>query len=105
MRSGARKLLVDDIAEDATLLVVVVGLCAVQLFLHELGDDRRGDDLGMGMVQRRARGPALVLEDQDVAQAAVALEVQDAVAVGPEHLLHLALGQVPRGERHAPAIR
>ena len=91
---GRGKLLVDDIAEDAALLVVVVGFGAVQLFLHELRDDRRGDDLRMGVVQRGTCGPALVLEDQHIAQAAVALQVQDPVAVGPEHFFHLAFGQL-----------
>jgi hypothetical protein len=91
---GARELLPDDIAEDAAFLVVVVGFCAVELFLHEFGDDRRGDDLGMRVVQGRAGGPALVLEDQDIAETAVAFEVENAVPVGPEDLFDLAFGQV-----------
>src|SRR5512134_2055557 len=52
----------------------------------------------MRMVQGRARGPALVFEHQHVPEAAVALKIQDAVSVGPEHFFNLAFGKVLEAE-------
>ena len=49
------------------------------------------------MIERRARRLAVILEDDDVAEAAVAFEVLHAVAEGAQHLLH---GRLPhRRER------
>ena len=56
------------------------------------------------MVQDRAGGPALVLENKNVPETAVALEVKYTVAVGPEDFLDLAFGQVLEPERVLRAL-
>ena len=45
------------------------------------------------MLDRRARGFAVILENQNVAEALVVFQVQHAVAVAPQHVFHGALRQ------------
>ncbi len=69
-------LLAQDVAPDAALLALVVVGRAVQLLAHHDGDDGRGDELGVRMLERRARRLAVILEDQDVGEARVLLEIE-----------------------------
>ena len=69
----------------------------VHLFLDALGDHRQRDQLRVRMFQRRARRFAVVLEKQDVAEAAVLLQIVDALLERPEHLFDLLLRHLAQG--------
>src|SRR5579862_1611305 len=62
---------------------------AVHFLGHALGNNRQSDKLRVSMFQRGAGGIAMVFEDQDVFEAAILLEVNDAVTIGPKHIFHL----------------
>ena len=79
-------ILLDDVAEHAALLELVVAPRALELLHERLGNDGRGDELGVGVLERRPRAGAVVLEDEDVADAPVTVEIHDALAVRLEHL-------------------
>ena len=64
----------------------------VDLLAHEGRHDRQRNQLRMRMLERRASRPAVVLEQQDVAQAAVLPEVAHALAERRQHPLDLGLG-------------
>jgi hypothetical protein len=86
LRDQARALfllLAKNIAKDAPLFEVVVFTRAVHLFAHPLGDNRQGDELGVRMLERGARRLTVVLEDEDVLEAPVLLEIQNAIAESP----------------------
>ena len=53
--------------------------------------DRQRDQLRVRVLERRARRRAVVLEHQDVAEAAVALEIEHPLAERPQHPLDLRL--------------
>src|SRR5271165_6234225 len=86
-------LLADDVAKDAALFFVVVVPTAVHFLAYAAGDDGQGDELGMRMFDRGASGFAVILENQDVAEALIVLEVQHAVAIGPEDVFQRAFGE------------
>src|SRR5713101_7633892 len=90
-------LLADDVAEDAALFLLVIVLAAVHFLAHALGDNRQRNQLRMGVLERRPGSLAVVLENQDVTEALVILQVEDAVAIGPQHLFDGSLGH--RGQR------
>ena len=58
-----------------------------------LGHNRQCDQLRVGMLERGSGGLAVVLEDHDVLEAAILLEIDDAVAPCPEHALDILLRQ------------
>ena len=72
-------------------LAAIVPLGAVDLFAHEVGHDRQRDELRVRVLERRAGRRAVVLEDQDVAEAPILLQIEDALAEGPQHPLDLGL--------------
>ena len=84
MRTPAVVSCADDVAEDAALLEIVESFGAVHFLLHALGDHRQRDELRVGMLQRGAGRFAMVLEQEDVAEAAVLLEIVDALLEGPQ---------------------
>src|SRR5258706_7694585 len=88
------KLLLDHVAGDAAFLEPVMLERPVQLLGHSLRDDGRGHELGVAVLQGGAGVLAVVLEDQDVAEAVVVLEVHHAVPEGPEHVLDLLRRQL-----------
>src|SRR5713101_4034880 len=90
-------LLADDVAEDAAFFLVVVVPAAFHLLVDQLRHDGQGNELRVRMLQRGASRFAVILEDQDVAEALVVLQVEHAVAIRPEDILHGPLGK--RGER------
>ena len=69
--------------------VVVIVLRAVHFLAHALGDDRQGDQLGMRVFERGAGSFTVILEEQNVAEAAVVFQVEHAVAISPQHFFHL----------------
>src|ERR1035437_2845559 len=91
------RLVADDVAEDAALLEIEKKFGGVHFFLDALGDDGKRDQLGMGMLERRARGVAIVLEEDDVAEATVLLEIVDAILERPEDLFDELVGHVAEG--------
>src|SRR3989442_153677 len=56
----------------------------------------------MGVFERRPGSLAVVLENQDVTEALVVFQVEDAVAIGPQHLFEGFLGH---GGQRALVIR
>ena len=74
------ELLVHDVAEDATFLVGEVMPRPFDFLADEIRHDRQGDELRMRMLERRARGPSVILEQQDVPEAKVLLQVAHALA-------------------------
>ena len=54
------------------------------------------------MFQRRAGRLAVILEKQDVAEAAVLLEIVDAFLEGPEHFFDLPFGHLAQGGGRGP---
>ena len=85
--------MVDNVAVDAAFLVLVMRAAAVDLVQHAGRDDGQRNELGVRVLQRRSGRRALVFENQDVAQPTVFPEIQDAVAVSPEDVLEMFLGQ------------
>lgn len=57
-------------------------------FRHDAGgNDRQGDELRVAVFERRTGGGAVILEDEDVAEAKIFTEVQHPIPIGPEHVL------------------
>src|SRR5262249_30185073 len=83
--------------EDAALLHLVIEACAVQLLLHQGRNDGQRDQLRVWMFERSAGGLAIILEQDDAAEALVLLQIIDALLEGPEHFSDLARGHL--GER------
>ena len=79
-----RQLLVDHVAEQAALLVVVVRAGRLQLLRDRGRGHRRRDDLLRGMVQGRAGREPVVAEEQDVLEARIAQQVADPDLAGVE---------------------
>src|SRR3989475_12374192 len=77
---AAAPLLAQDVAPHAALLQLVVAGRARQLLSDHDGNDRRRDQLRVGVPERGAGGRAVVLEHQDVFEAWVLLEVEHALA-------------------------
>ena len=91
-RDAVLRFLPDDVAEHAALFELMVALRAIQLFPHLARHDRQRNQLRMTVLERRACRRAVILEDDDMAQTDVALQVEHAIAPGPEHLLDRRLG-------------
>ena len=60
-----------------------MGARTVDLVAHLARHDRQRDQLRMRMVERGAGGHTVVLEDDDVAEAAILLQVLHALAERP----------------------
>ncbi len=96
-RAGALSLLADQVAEEATLLEIVIALCAAPV-LPARACGTTGSAISCECVcSSVAPGRfALILEQQDVAQAPVVLQIANAVAESPRrHLLDRFLAAVP----------
>src|SRR6516225_1343920 len=83
----------DNIAKHAAFLEPVIVLSSLKFFQHMLGHDGQRNQLPVGMFQRCSCGCAMVLEDHDVLEALVFLQIEDAVAEGPQHILNPLFGQ------------
>ncbi len=92
--------LMHDVAEHAPLLGGKMPPRAVDLRADEIGHDRQRNELRVPVVERRAGGRAVVLEDEDAAEAAILLEIEDPLAKRPQHPLDLRLGH----RRHRLAV-
>ena len=82
----AAPLLALDVTPHAAFLHRVVAGRARHLLGDHDGDDRGRDELRVGVLERGARGRAVVLEHQDVLEAWVLLEVDHAFAEREEHV-------------------
>ena len=91
------KLLREHVAEDAALLVGEVPARRRQLGGEGLGDERQRDQLRVGVVEGRARGRAMVLEDDHRLQPHVARQVRRALLPGAQHALDLCRRQARQG--------
>ena len=79
-----RELLLDHIAVDAAAAVVEELERAGHFLPDRNRNDRRDDQLAVGVLEAGAAGGARVLEEHAVHEAAVALQVDQTVAVDPE---------------------
>src|ERR1700742_2747475 len=81
-------LLPDNVAKNAALFVGEVTPRSFQLFHYLLGQNRQGNNLRVRMLQRSAGSFTVIFKDQNVFEAAVLLQVEDAIAKRPEHIFH-----------------
>src|SRR6202521_4699749 len=79
------RLLPDNVAEHATLLIYVVLLGPFQLLDHVDRKNGQCDQLRMRVLQRSPGRLPVILENQDVLKAPVLLQIKNAVAEGPKH--------------------
>src|ERR1700719_4915223 len=85
--------LTDDVAENAALFFVVIMPTVVDFFADAARHDGQSNELRVRVLDGSARSFAVILEDEDVTEALIVLEVQHAVAVGPQHIFHGARGK------------
>src|SRR5205085_12223668 len=78
------QLLANDVAENVAFFIDEILLGALEFLDYINRKNGESDELRMGMFERRAGGFAVVFENQDVLEAAVFLQVENAVAEGPE---------------------
>src|SRR5581483_7416374 len=80
--------LANDVAEHTTLFVDVVLLGSFQ-FLNDIDwKNWKSDQLRMGVLERGSGRLSVILENQDVFEPAVLLQIENAVAKGPENVLN-----------------
>src|SRR5208337_5371995 len=65
------RLLMNDVAENAALFVDVILFRTLQFLDHVFGHDGQRDELSVPVFQRRAGQGSVVLEDENVLEAAV----------------------------------
>src|SRR3972149_11426173 len=92
--SPGGKPLPDNITEDATLFVVVVFLCPVDLLNHVSRNNRERNELGVGVIHAGPRRLAVVFKKEDEPKALVFFKVQHPVPVAPQDLLELLVRHV-----------
>jgi hypothetical protein len=82
------KLLSDDITEDTPVFILKIGFGPFDLFGHPSWNNRKGDDLRVGMLQRGPSRNPLVFEDEDISKSLVTPQIDHPRAVGPEDILY-----------------
>src|SRR3954452_23858189 len=85
-----------NIAEDATLLALVVLASGAQLIEHAARHKRGRRELPVRMVEFLAAEWPMVLKDGDVFKSAVALQIDDALCGEPEELLDFRVAGIPQ---------
>src|ERR1035441_8800043 len=90
-------LLPEDVAKNAALFVNVILLRAFEFLNDVLGNNGQGDQLPVAMLQGRSRRCPMILEDQDVLEAAVLLQIDDAIAVRPQNVFNSLLRHGSQG--------
>src|SRR5258708_536353 len=90
-------LLADDVAENATLFLVVIMPAVVDLFANAARDDGQSDELRVRMFEGSAGGFSVIFEDKDVTEAFVVFKIEHAVAVSPQNIFDGA--RLKSGER------
>src|ERR1700728_1800760 len=86
----------NNVAEHATFLVEEILLGAFQFLRDVNRKNGQCNQLRVRMLQRRSRGLAVVFEDQDVFEAAIFFQIEDAVPERPQNVFN-AFGR-QRGE-------
>ena len=89
-------LLRQDVAEHAALLLHEVVAPGAQFVEHAAGDEGGGGQLRAGMLEFLSGHGPVILKDADVLEAAVALEVVDALAGQQQELLDFGVARVPQ---------
>ena len=93
IRFSVGELLLDHVAVDAAAAVVEELQGAGHLLPDRDRHDRRDDQLAVGVLEAGAAGGADVLEHHAVDQPVVLLQVDEPVAVDPEDLADVVLGE------------
>jgi hypothetical protein len=82
------KLLSNDITEDAPVLIIEILFGPIHFFSHSPRDNRKGNELGVGMFQRSASRNAVVFEDEDISKPLIISQIDHPVTVGQQNVLH-----------------
>src|ERR1035441_10225505 len=77
----------DDVAKNTALFVDVILLGSLQFLHHVNGQNRQRDQLRVRVLERGAGGFSVVLEKQNVFEAPIFLQIEYAIAEGPQHVL------------------
>src|SRR5437868_2211563 len=85
-----------NIAEDATLLALVVLAPGPQFIKHAARHKRGRGELPVRVVEFLAAEWAMVLKDGDVFESAVALEINDALGGEAQELLDFRVAGIPK---------
>jgi len=91
------KLLPDDVTINTPIFIIEVGLASFNLLSYPLGNNRKGNDLGVRMFQRSARSNAMVLKDHDVPKSNITFQIDDPGSVGQKDIFHSLWGQGDKG--------
>src|SRR3990172_5304761 len=83
------KLLIQDVAEQASLFGLVVERCAIQLLLDPPRRDRKRDDLRVRVIEVRAGSTTVILEYLDVPEARVPSQLRHPLDVHADDLIDL----------------
>lgn len=86
--------LADDVAENATLLVLVPFVRGNEFILDAARHENCGGDLGIGMDPFLAGLSALIFENSDVFEARVFLEIGDARAPDGKDVINFVVGEL-----------
>ena len=73
----------DGVAEDTALFVDVILLGSLQFLNHVNGQNRQRDQLRVSVLERGSGCFSVVLEEQNVLEAPIFLEIENAIAEGP----------------------
>ena len=84
--------LADNVAKNAAFFIHVILLGAFEFFASRAGNNRQGDQLRVRMLEGRAGGLAMILENQNVSEAPVLSQIENAVAERPQDVFD-ALGR------------
>src|ERR1019366_7690433 len=76
----------DAVTKDAALFVNVILLGSLQFLHHVNGQNGQRDKLRVRVLERGAGGFSVVLEKQNVFEAAVLLEIEYAITKGPQNV-------------------
>src|SRR5687767_2650510 len=89
-----RKIVFKDVAVNTAFFLLVVGAASAD-FVDDAGwNHRQRDQLGMAVFERGPGRRTMVLENQNVPQTQIFFQVDDAITVGPQHVLDPSGGHV-----------
>ncbi len=86
---GYSQAIPNNVAVDTGPIIVKMTRRFLKAVADGEGNDGRGHQLRMGVLERRTSGPTVVLEDDDEFKSGVLSESQVPFTVGQQNLLHL----------------
>jgi hypothetical protein len=76
----------DDITEDAPVLIIEILFGPIDFFSHSPRDNRKSDELRVGMLQRSPGCDTVIFEDEDISESLVIPQINDPVTVGRQNV-------------------